>query len=80
MKYKIPDDMKILIDAIEETKNQYNWKTLDALLEDYELRRRGELLLVDVSELHDMLEAFTLQVSENYREMKRKLLEENKQE
>jgi len=73
----------ILIEAIEKTKNQYNWKTLDALLEDYELRRRGELLLVDVSELHDMFEAFVLQCSDNYREMveesKKKQLEERTQ-
>ena len=63
--------MDLLIEAIEKTKNQYNWKTFDALLEDYELRRRGELLLVDVDDLHDMFEAFTLQVSENYREMQK---------
>ena len=53
--------------------------TTEAILEDYELRRRGELLLVDVDDLHDMFEAFTMQVSETYRELKVKQLEENSQ-
>lgn len=76
---KSKDNMDLLIEAIEQTKNEYQWKTVDALLEDYELRRRGELLLVDVDDLHDMFEAFTLQVSENYRELQVKELEENSQ-